>query len=115
MRKTGLPFVVLYRWRIHPGREQDFIDAWTRISELLHSLHGSLGSRLHRGHDGIWYSYAQWPSSEARTRAFSAPPVDPAASETLKACVAEHFPEIILEPVSDLLVLAATDPYAQSQ
>ena len=110
MRKTGPAFAVLYRWRIHPGREQDFIDSWTRVSQLLYSLHGSLGSRLHRGHDGLWYSYAQWPSAEARARAFSAPPVDPVASELQKACVAEYFPEIILEPVSDLMVLAASSP-----
>lgn len=85
--------------------EEDFIATWTRISELLYTQHGSLGSRLHRGADGIWYSYAQWPNAEARVRAFAAPPVDPQASALQKACVAEYFPEIVLEPVSDLLVL----------
>lgn len=98
-------FAVLYRWRLHEGREQDFIATWTRISELLYTRHGSWGSRLHRGPDGLWYSYAQWPSAEARARAFEAPPVDPQASALQKTCVAEYFPEIVLEPVSDLLVL----------
>ena len=72
---------------------------------LLHDKHGSLGARLHRGPDGIWYSYAQWPTAEARSRAFSQSPVDPEASALQHTCVAEYFPEIILEPVSDFMVL----------
>jgi heme-degrading monooxygenase HmoA len=111
MKKTNpAGFAVLYRWKLHEGKEQEFISTWTHISELLYRLHGSLGSRLHRGPDGIWYSYAQWPSAAARTRAFEAAPVDPEASALQRTCVAEYFPEIVLEPISDLLVLPATSP-----
>jgi hypothetical protein len=81
-----------------------FIEAWSRVTELLRSRAGSLGSRLHRGNDGIWYGYAQWPSDETRQRAF-AQPLDPLASAQMRAAVAESLPEILLEPVSDYLVL----------
>lgn len=100
----GPGFAVLYRWRLHPGAEPDFIDAWTRISALLRAQRGSLGSRLHRGADGWWYSYAQWPSAEARDRAFPAGPVDADAAARMQAAIADSLPEIVLEPVSDLML-----------
>lgn len=96
--------VVLYRWRLHPGLETSFIEAWSRITELLRSAGGSLGSRLHRGRDGIWYGYAQWPDDETRQRAFERS-LDPAASAQMRAAVAEPFPEVVLECVSDYLIL----------
>jgi len=95
--------VVLYRWRLHPGMEASFVESWSRLTELLRHA-GSLGSRLHRGNDGIWYGYAQWPSAETRQRAFSQA-LDPAASAHMRAAIAETLPEILLEPVADFLVL----------
>ena len=100
------PFVVLYRWRLHRGREQAFVDAWTRVTTLLHDEHGSLGARLHRGADGVWTSYAQWPSASARAAAFALGPLDPVAFQTMRDAIAESFPEIILETVADRLALA---------
>jgi len=104
MDENAPGFAVLYRWRLHEGREQSFIQAWTRISEILRTR-GSLGSRLHRGPDGVWYSYAQWPSEQTRSRAFALPSADPEASESMAAAIAERFPEIQLEPIVDLLIL----------
>ncbi len=60
MSSKGPGFAVLYRWRLHEDADASFVKAWTRVSELLLSERGSLGSRLHRGPDGLWYSYAQW-------------------------------------------------------
>lgn len=94
--------VVLYRWRIHPGLEDQFIQAWSKISVLLKAK-GSLGSRLHRGADGIWYSYAQWPNARARDDAFSREPFDQESSTLMQAAVAERLPELHLEPVADFL------------
>ena len=101
-RMPGL--VVLYRWRVRPDQEDVFVAAWSAITALLRSQRGSLGSRLHRGSDGLWYGYAQWPDTEHRQRAF-ADPVDPAAGARLRAAVAESFPEVVLDPVADYLVL----------
>jgi len=99
-------FAVIYRWRIHADREVDFVAAWSRITGLLKSERGSLGARLHRGQDGIWYSYAQWPTEAARADAFALGPVDEAAQAVMKDAIAESFPEILLEPVADLLIRA---------
>ena len=104
MSNHGPGFVVLYRWRLHPGLESSFVEAWSSITELLRDTGGSLGSRLHRGSDGIWYAYAQWASDEVRQRAFSLS-VDPAASAQMRAAVAESYPELVLESVADFLVL----------
>ena len=95
--------VVLYRWRLRPGAEDAFIAAWSRMTEQLR-FRGSLGSRLHRGADGLWYGYAQWPSARVRDDAFAAGSPDPAASARITACISKHFPEIVMHPVSDYLV-----------
>ena len=80
------------------------MEAWSRMSALLLSQRGSRGSRLHRGEDGIWYSYAQWPSAEARSAAFSGGPVDPEASSQMRAAIAKTLPEVVLESVADFMV-----------
>ena len=103
MSGRGPGFVVLYRWKLHAGSEAAFVAAWSHVSELLLSQHGSLGSRLHRGSDGLWYSYAQWPTAEARSKAFSAGPTDAAAIESMRNAIAETLPELILESYVDLL------------
>jgi hypothetical protein len=105
MSSKGPGFAVLYRWRLHEDAEVSFVRAWTRVSELLLSERGSLGSRLHRGPDGLWYSYAQWPSADARKQAFALESVDPEAERQMVEAIAERFPEIVLESVSDLMVL----------
>jgi heme-degrading monooxygenase HmoA len=101
--------VVLYRWRLHPGMESSFIEAWSRLSDRLRSQRGSLGSRLHHGDDGLWYSYAQWPSAQARQDAFALGSVDPAASKQMEQAIAERYPEVMRESVADFLVIPARD------
>jgi hypothetical protein len=96
-------FIVLYRWRLHAGAEDAFVQGWSRITELLRSR-GSLGSRLHRGSDGLWYGYAQWPSAQVRKDIFALGPLDEAASAGMKSAIAESLPEITLEAKADYLV-----------
>lgn len=105
MNAAGPGFVVLYRWRLHEGAEESFVEAWSRISELLLREGGSLGSRLHRGPDGWWYSYAQWPSAQAREQAFAGGSMDPQASAQMREAIAESLPELVLESVADFMVL----------
>jgi heme-degrading monooxygenase HmoA len=96
-------FVVLYRWRIHDGHEAEFVDAWSRSSDLYLKEFGSLGSRLHKGSDGLWYSYAQWPSAQAREEAFSKSITDADASARMERAIAERFPPIIMDVQADFL------------
>lgn len=100
---TESPFCALYRWRLHPGTEATFVEAWSRVTQLLRAERGSLGSRLHRGPDAIWYSYTQWPSAEAKAEGLARPSVDPEAWERMRSCIAQSLPEVILEPVADFL------------
>jgi heme-degrading monooxygenase HmoA len=109
MKSRGPGFAILYRWRLHEGTEESFVEAWSRVSELYLSERGSLGSRLHRGPEGLWYSYAQWPSEAARDEASARGPVDPEAGRQMRAAIAESLPEIILESVSDFMVLPANN------
>jgi heme-degrading monooxygenase HmoA len=96
-------FCAIYRWRLHPGTEESFVHAWSRVTQLLRSERGSLGSRLHRGPNDIWYSYTQWPSAEAKAAGLAQPSVDPEAWQQLRDAIAESLPEILLEPVVDHL------------
>lgn len=98
-------FVVLYRWRIREGHEEEFVKAWSRKSDIYLKKFGSLGSRLHRGSDGLWYSYAQWPSEQARKEAFSnrTADADADASACMENSIAERFPPVILDVQADFL------------
>lgn len=100
---NAAPFCAIYRWRLHPGAEDSFVEAWSRITRLLRTQRGSLGSRLHRGPDGLWYSYTQWPSAAAKAEGLALPSVDPEAWQRLRDAIAESLPEVILEPVADFL------------
>lgn len=104
MTDAGTGFVALYRWRVDPAAEQDFVVAWTRLTELIREHRGGRGSRLHRGADGLFYGYAQWPD-----RATWEAPWDPPAAArehlaVIAAAVVERFEPTLLEPVGDLLL-----------
>ena len=101
-------FAVIYRWRLKPGMEAQFVAAWTRITELYVAERGGLGSRLHKGPDDIWFAYAQWSSAEARAAAFAGPSLDSEARARMSEAIAESFDEIVLEPVVDRLVPIAS-------
>jgi quinol monooxygenase YgiN len=96
-------FAVIYRWRLKPGKEQQFVQAWSRMTEAYVRNCGALGSRLHRGPDSVWYAYAQWPDAAARERAF-ARNEESEARGLMDEAIAEKFPAIVLEPVADYLV-----------
>ena len=96
-------FVVLYRWRLKAGKEQQFRDAWTQITQSL-LARGSQGSRLHQADDGLWYSYAQWPSASARSDAFALPLGQVEASAAMEDAIEERFPEVVLKVVADFIV-----------
>ena len=107
-------FAVIYKWKLKAGTEVDFIEAWEEVTIALRER-GSLGSRLHKSHDGYWIAYAQWPSEAARQKAFEIP-FDLDASASMQACVSESFEETRLELVSDLLLnQTIPEPDARTQ
>jgi hypothetical protein len=95
--------VFLYRWRIIPGKEAQFIDAWAEITAYYRENFDSLGSRLHRGDDGVFYAYAQWKSAAQRENAFQNSPKSEAGA-LMREAIEESFPEVRLEILSDYLI-----------
>ncbi len=107
---TKVMFVVLYRWRIYANLERQFVENWSARTAYLQEKYGSLGSRLHRGNDEIWYSYAQWKTAEQREKAFDSESNNVSESvEKMREAIKESFPEIELEVVSDYPVLPKGD------
>ncbi len=102
--------VYLYRWRLKPGKEEQFKEGWQLITQRLREEHHSLGSRLHLGDDGIYYGYAQWPDRETRDLANLASTEATEARLKMRDATAESFPEVLLEPLSDWLVLPLNKP-----
>ena len=99
-------FVVLYQWRVDPNLERQFVENWSARTAYLRKKYDSLGSRLHRGSDGIYYGYAQWKSAEQRRQAFESESDKVSESvEKMREAIKESFPEIELEIVSDYLIL----------
>ena len=82
---------------------EQFVENWRTITEHYVQHCGSLGSRLHRGSDGLFYGYAHWPDIETREQSVLDPRLEATRLEMTEA-VSETFPEIRLEPVSDHLV-----------
>lgn len=95
--------MILYRWRLRPGSEPQFIADWSTVTQALRKRCGSLGSRLHRGDDGLWYGYAQWPDAEVVERAFAFP-VDEAASSRMRDAIVEDFVPVRLSAMADFLI-----------
>jgi ribosomal-protein-alanine N-acetyltransferase len=96
---------IVYHWKLHPGREDDFTEAWREVTLAIYKPCGSQGSRLHRDEGGGYWAYACWPSEEKRKACFSEDStlkVDQAIA-TMKECVATRFDETQLTIVSDLL------------
>jgi hypothetical protein len=97
-------FIALYRWRIKKGMEQQFINAWSEVTAYFRENCNSLGSRLHRDNEGLFYGYAQWKTSQARDRAFDVLP-DLSGRQQMREAIEESLPEIVLETLSDYLIL----------
>lgn len=104
MTDSGTGFVALYRWRVAPDAESDFVAAWTRLTELIREHQGGRGSRLHRGHDGLFYGYAQWPDKATWGAPWRLPDEATPLLDVIKAAVVERFEPIQLDPIGDLLL-----------
>ena len=80
-------FVVIYRWKIKPGMEEQFRTAWGKATCAIAMRYGALGSRLHRADDGTWLAYAQWPDRAQWEAMRAGPPADAEASAIMRDCI----------------------------
>ena len=105
-------FVAVYWWRVHPGKEAQFREAWRRGTELITITYGSYGSRLHQDRDGRFVGYAEWPDEATWRAAFDAHMTyeDPEARQMFVDAVAESPPggePVFAMTVTDDLLLRA--------
>lgn len=96
-------FAVIYQWKVAPGDEQAFLEAWEALTHRLRDERGALGSRLHRSDDGRFVAYAQWPDRQAWEDSRAAGPVDETLSARMESIVEERFEPITMNMESDLL------------
>jgi quinol monooxygenase YgiN len=104
MAVSKVGFAVIYRWRLHAGKENQFRRAWEAVTLGIKAERGGLGSRLHQADDGTWVAYAQWPDRNAWEKSQKLDAVDPVASTQMQEAIAESYPPLLLDPVCDRLV-----------
>jgi heme-degrading monooxygenase HmoA len=102
-------FAVIYRWRVIPGLEAQFEQGWRAGTERIAAEFGGWGSRLHKGEDGSYVAYAQWPDEATWRRAMESRmrhSDDQARRQYREAIVPGTFETVFAMPVvSDLLDL----------
>lgn len=103
-------FVVVYWWRAHPGKEEQFRRSWARGTELITARYGSLGSRLHQEADGRFVAIAEWPDEESWQRAIDVKMVydEPETRRAFVESIAEtppgNLPAFTMHVTDNLLV-----------
>ncbi|HKR16921.1 antibiotic biosynthesis monooxygenase family protein [Rhizorhapis sp.] len=103
-------FVAVYWWRVHPGKEEQFREAWRRGTRAITRIYGSYGSRLHQNADGRFVGYAEWPDEATWRAAYERKMVydDPEARAMFIDAVAEappnHEPVFTMAVTDDLLL-----------
>jgi heme-degrading monooxygenase HmoA len=108
-------FVAVYWWRVHPGKEDQFREAWRRGTRQITQIYGSFGSRLHRDSDGRFVGYAEWPDEATWRAAFEAKMVypDKEARRMFVDAIAETPPDnrpvFMMTVTDDLLVRDGKD------
>jgi len=104
-------FVAVYWWRVHPGKEDQFREAWRRGTLQITQIYGSFGSRLHQDRDGRFVGYAEWPDEATWRYAFDHKMTyhDPATRALWLDAVAESPPNgepaFAMTVTDDLLTL----------
>ncbi|HEX6929617.1 MAG TPA: antibiotic biosynthesis monooxygenase [Gammaproteobacteria bacterium] len=84
-------FLIIYRWRIHPGREEEFRAAWEELSAQYIQLRGQRDAKLAQGDDGVWVGKAVWPDRDTYILALERGVPDPRIANRMNAAVAEKL------------------------
>ena len=81
-------FSVIYTFDVKPGSENDFVEAWSALTELFKEYAGSGGSRLHKSAAGNYVAYAQWPDRQTWEQAAEKLPLEagPIREKMRKSC-----------------------------
>lgn len=102
-------FVAVYRWRLHPAKDDQFRDAWRRGTEAITRIYGSFGSRLHRVEAATYIAYAEWPDEATWRKAADARMVyDDAEARAMFLDAVDEAELLFAMPVTDDLLTLRT-------
>ncbi|TCI03667.1 hypothetical protein EZV61_08980 [Corallincola luteus] len=96
-------FIVINRWQLKEGKEQQFEQGWGEIIQRNMLHYGAQGSRLHRAHDGSWISYSVWPSEDHWQAAHSIDDSDQEARLKMVDAIIRVYPPQTMVPMLDML------------
>ena len=97
-------FSVIYTFYVKPGAENDFVKAWSALTELFKEHAGSGGSRLHRDPSGTYVAYAQWPDRSTWEESMPKLPSEAAEiRESMRATCLSIGTQFELDTVVDLI------------
>ena len=95
----------IYRWRIEPGQEKAFAEAWAQATKTIRSkVHGARGSMLLRSRrdPAEFIATARWDSFEDWQTFMQAAPADPGAFRVMSAA-SQMLSAEVFDEVEDLL------------
>ena len=97
-------FSVIYTFDVKPGSENDFVEAWSALTELFKEHAGSGGSRLHKAAAGNYVAYAQWPDRQTWEQAPEKLPVEagPIRENMRESCL-NIGTQFELDTIADLI------------
>ncbi|GAC1389534.1 MAG: hypothetical protein NVSMB31_05580 [Vulcanimicrobiaceae bacterium] len=94
-------FTVIYRWRVKPELEPEFLRVWHVRTKKIEEHCGSYGARLHKSDDGTYVSIALWPSRDAWDAPMNLPD-DTEDDRIFRASIQERLPTQTMTVVDDL-------------
>ena len=102
-------FAVIYKFKIYPEKEDEFIQSWSTLTDFIKSFEGGLGSRLYKSESINFYAYAQWPSKETWEKSGDKLPAEAIEIRNkMRQCCEDIKTEISMEIVKDMLINAST-------
>lgn len=99
-------YYAVIEFDVLPGHEEDFIEAWSELTEFIRKESGGLGSRLHKSYDGRFIAYAQWPDKKTRDQAPKLSEPGEKARERMHKTIKAENTKILMElnSLKDLIV-----------
>ena len=98
-------YIVIYSFEIKKGQNENFIQSWKKLTNLIKQYAGGLGSRLHKKNDYTYVAYAQWPDKNTFDKAAeNLPEIAIKISDKMKAAGIKVTVMEKLEVIEDLLV-----------
>lgn len=98
-------YYVVIEFDVISGREKDFVEHWSELTEAIHKEAGGLGSRLHKTSEGKFVAYAQWPDKSTRDNAPELSEHGQLARKRMHETIVPENTKVLLElySVKDLL------------